>query len=113
VIGARGESFLATMVNQQGAKHTDVTLGDVRFVDRRVETTNFEIKNTLRRQSNRAFFREQVRKEAQILSAKKASRSVVVGTRGLTVGAAAQATTVGVDVLDLSDFPDIRDLPRR
>ena len=66
VIGAHGESFLETMLNRQGAKHTDVTLGDIRFVDRRVGMTNFEVKNTIRRQSNRAFFREQVRKDAQI-----------------------------------------------
>ena len=112
-IGVRGESFLEAMVNRRGAKHTDRTRSDLRFVDRRVDTTNFEVKNTLRRQSNRAFFREQVRKDAQILAERKASRSVVVGTRGFSARAAAQATAAGLDVLDLRDFPDIRDLPQK
>ena len=111
-IGTDGEEFLSEMLGGAGGKHTQRVGSQTRFVDRRVEGVNFEVKNTARRQSSSSFFRAQLLKESQMLSTGTANRSVLVGTRGFSAGAAAQATAAGVEVIDLSAYPDVRDLPR-
>lgn len=105
-IGRAGED-LSTLTHEQGKPHVSyATAQGGRIVDRLLPRTNFEIKNTGRRQSNTAFYRRQVAKEQLILQADPSLQSVIIGTRGFSKAAADQAAKAGIKVIDLEKLPD-------
>ena len=113
-IGVAGEDFLRQITRGGGRAQARLRAGPkLRIVDERVRRTNLEIKNTSRPQGNTRFFRRQLAKDRTLLRGPETDRSVVIGLRGFTRPARREASRAGVEVIDLTDFPDISSFPFR